>query len=182
MTTTSLRIAASGIRIAWLMGIVGLLMVMALPHLLPVLGRQMYIVRGGSMQPAIPIGSVVVLESVDSASIAVGDVITFRAPSGTVVTHRVIGVNDVAERSYTTRGDANYVQDPIIVLGTSVIGRVALTVPTAGTVLIALASTPGALVVLGLLCSLLLAGWFVDELAATLRPAPLRRTAALPVR
>jgi len=180
--TTGLRIAARGIRIAWLLGIVGLLMIMALPHVLPLVGGKMYIVRGGSMQPAIPIGSVVVIEDVDPTAVGVGDVITFRAPSGTVVTHRVVGVNDVAERSFETRGDANPAIDPVIVVGAAVIGRVALTVPTAGTVLIALASVPGALVVLGVLCSLLLAGWFVEELAITLQSAAPRRTAALPAR
>jgi signal peptidase I len=182
MAAQGLRIASSGIRLAWLAGVVGLLIIVCLPHLLPLVGGQMYVVRGGSMQPTIPLGAVVITESIDPTQIIPGDVITFRVPSGSIVTHRVVGINDVAERSFFTRGDANAATDPALVMGSSIIGRVTLSVPTAGTVLVAMASTFGTLAVLGILCSLLLAGWFLDELAATLSPVPPRRAAAGAIR
>jgi signal peptidase len=175
---TGLRVAATAIRLAWVAAIVALMALMVMPHLLPALGRQVYIVRGASMQPAIPIGAVVVIEAVDPTDVQVGDVVTFRAASGTVVTHRVLAVNDAGDLSFSTKGDASTSPDPVIVPAASVLGRVEGMVPGLGSFLTTLATTAGTLAALGILGSLLLVGWFLEELAATLRPASARRSVA----
>src|SRR5512133_106197 len=77
---------------------------------------QTYVVRGGSMAPAIPQGSLVFVQPVPARDLKVGDVITFRRPEEPrqVVTHRIVsvrpldagglgGTNGLALR---TRGDA----------------------------------------------------------------------------
>lgn len=175
---SALRVVAKAIRLVWLTGIVALLALMTLPHLLPAIGHQMYIVLGGSMQPAIPIGGIVIVDAVDPADILAGQIVTFRAASGTVVTHRVLAVNDTGELSFTTKGDASAAPDPVIVPASAVIGRVAYELPWLGILLTSLGTFSGAVAALGVLGSLLLVGWFADELAATLRPASARRTAA----
>jgi len=179
---TGLRVVGRTVNLAWVAAIIALFAVMVLPYLLPAVGRQMYIVRGASMQPAIPIGAVVVVGRVDPTTIHANDVITFRSPSGTVVTHRVVEVVDAGDIEFATKGDANDAADPVVVPASSVIGRVEQTIPGIGALITNIASVGGSLSALGVLVSLLLTGWFVDELAVTLRHASSRRPAARPVR
>src|SRR3972149_3606815 len=85
---------------------------------LPFFGNQALIVRSGSMQPTIDIGSIVVVrEQKDFISpianailYKAGDIIAFRSESNskTIITHRVASV-ETGESGvfYKTRGDAN---------------------------------------------------------------------------
>lgn len=69
----------------------------------------------GSMEPAIPAGSVVVVRPLPTTEIRVGDVLTFTAPvdGDPVVTHRVIEVVEAGRRPVIrTQGDANQSPDP----------------------------------------------------------------------
>jgi signal peptidase len=102
------------------------------PHFL---GVNFFTVYGGSMVPAIPVGSVVAAKSVEASAIKVGDIITFR--SGTeadnVVTHRVVEVsNGDGALSFRTAGDNNAHPDGSAVLAESVIGKVWFHVPFLG--------------------------------------------------
>jgi signal peptidase I len=182
MMITGLRVVAKCVQLAWLAVVVALIGLVALPHLLPFAGRQMYIVRGASMQPSISLGSVVLIDAVDPALVQPNDVITFRAPGGSVVTHRVVNVSTAGELSFTTKGDANESADPLAVPATSVIGRVERSIPGLGHLIAVLASGNGALWALGLLASLALTAWFAEELVATARPASVRRSAVRPSR
>ena len=97
-----------------------------------VFGRGMLIVDTGSMRaprdaeahgnwdPAWDAGLIdihendlLVMRTVDPATISRGDIIAFYDPRGIVVTHRVIGfdVDDEGARLYITQGDANNLQD-----------------------------------------------------------------------
>ncbi|TFH68121.1 signal peptidase I [Cellulomonas sp. HD19AZ1] len=67
-------------------------------------------VRGGSMQPTIPNGALVVTTPRDVHQVAVGDVVSFVGDDGKRVTHRVVDV-DAFTGAVTTRGDANVVDD-----------------------------------------------------------------------
>ena len=93
-------------------------------------GYEVYDVVSGSMEPAIPVGSAVFVQSVPPAQIAAGDVIAFQS-HGTVITHRVVE-NNGPESSLTTQGDANAQPDPEAVAYGSVIGRVERHVPGLG--------------------------------------------------
>lgn len=75
-------------------------------------GLATYIVTGGSMEPNINKGSLVIVQPVDPAEIAVGDVITFQQYDQTT-THRVTQVTSGdAGLVFKTKGDANVVADP----------------------------------------------------------------------
>ena len=94
------------------------------------------IVLSGSMEPAIPVGSLVVIKP--SADYAVGDVITFGRDTRIEVptTHRVVASRAVAgDMRYTTKGDANDEQDGREVLASEVIGEVLFDVPYLGYIL-----------------------------------------------
>lgn len=176
MIVNGIRICRTVIRLTWLGATVGVLALAAIPHLLPYVGREMFVVRGASMRPAIPLGSVIVVGHVDPATISIGDVVTFRAPNETVVTHRVVGVGSTTELTFQTKGDASSAADPVVVPANALIGRVELFVPVVGVVVAMLASTLGGFAALLLLGGLLLAMTFMDELLAAARKGGQRRS------
>ena len=57
------------------------------------------------------------------------DVIAFTAANGTVVIHRVMGIQD---GGFITRGDANNADDPAVVKASQVIGTCAFNIPIIG--------------------------------------------------
>ena len=82
------------------------------------LGYQRYVITSGSMTGTYDRGSIVYAREVPTASLRVGDVITYRPPPGVgpqgLVTHRIvsIGRDRRGSRAYATKGDANAVRDP----------------------------------------------------------------------
>jgi signal peptidase len=72
------------------------------------------IVLSGSMEPTLPVGSVVFTQTVDVADVAVGDIVTVpqHGDEG-IVTHRVVAIEpaDAGRAKLTLRGDANQVDD-----------------------------------------------------------------------
>jgi len=105
--------------------------------MVPLPGRvEFKIVQSGSMEPQLPVGSVVVV--VPAPTYAVGDIITFgddtkkRIPT----THRVYGIErEGGSVRYLTKGDANEEADGGSIPYREVIGKVVLTVPRLGYVL-----------------------------------------------
>ena len=178
MFVHGLRVARLAVRLAWLAGTFALLALIVVPAILPALGRQVYVVRGASMTPAIPLGSIVVVQTVDPMTVRVGEVVTFRLPQGTVVTHRVTAIPQSPELSFQTKGDANLSADPAPVPASAIVGGVEVSVPEVGYLMHTLGSTPGALLALGILIALLLIGWSTEQLLSALRPNPARRTVA----
>lgn len=102
--------------VCWLLvGVVAAIVAVAV--LLPrVSGGTPYVILTGSMQPALPPGSLVVTRPVAADALGLGRVITYQRASGepTVVTHRIVaqGISAVGEQVFRTQGDANPVADP----------------------------------------------------------------------
>jgi signal peptidase len=92
-----------------------LFIAMVIPWLL---GFQRYVIVSGSMEPTIPVGSVVYDEIVPVEELAVGDIITFVPPAefglDHPVTHRIVSITDApnGELEFRTKGDANETIDP----------------------------------------------------------------------
>lgn len=107
-----------------------------------ILGYEIKVVQSGSMEPAIPVGSIVAVKAVSHYEI--GDIITFGRDTkrSIPVTHRIVEKN-VSEKNtgYITKGDANEEADGINVSERDIIGKVVLTVPYVG-YLIDFARTP----------------------------------------
>ena len=92
-------------------------------------------VLSGSMSPAIPAGSLVLVRPTDPNRLDVGDIITFETAPGTrhYVTHRIVAVGGEDGRpSFTTKGDANRGEDLAPVQGAAVRGRVWFQAPAVG--------------------------------------------------
>lgn len=100
------------------------------------LGDRVYVVTGGSMEPAIPLGSSVTVDKVDWSELQVGDAITFVTRKNEIVTHRVVGQTfDEHGPAFTTRGDANEDTDEEMVRPVNIIGRVWYHLPLVGYVM-----------------------------------------------
>ena len=81
------------------------------PRVLP---YRTFTVLSGSMEPAIPVGSMIFDREVDAAELSRGDVVTFHPPGqpDKLVSHRVVRVEETKRGSFlVTRGDANGVVD-----------------------------------------------------------------------
>jgi len=93
-------------------------------------GTGFFIIASGSMEPNIPTGSIIVVQSVPQDKISVGDAITYFARDRvTVVTHRVVSIDkEYAVYIYTTKGDDNNTEDQPTGHD-RVIGRVLYTIP-----------------------------------------------------
>jgi len=118
-----------------------LLVALLLPFLLFAVPQMIgadhgFVILSGSMEPALSPGDVVIIS--DSASVQIGDVITFDGGDTVPITHRIIGVED---GQYITKGDANENVDGAPVPPANVLGRVVLTIPVVGYVIL-WANTP----------------------------------------
>ena len=89
------------------------------------------IVRGGSMEPTIHVGSIVVVDR-GSRTPSIGTATAFRDGNGAIVTHRVVAIDSGV---YETKGDANAQADLGRRNSEQVYGTVALTIPFLGYVL-----------------------------------------------
>jgi signal peptidase len=144
-------------------------------HLAPLAGRQLFIIGGGSMEPSIPLGSLVIVSPIDVLTVAVGDVLTVRAANGVVFTHRVTRVVDVGEgRFVELRGDANADPDPSLVPGRAIIGRSTHYIPYGGYAQGALSTLPGLVAAGSTLLALLLAHRLLGLLAVQSLPSLVR--------
>lgn len=137
-----------------------------LGKVVPLSGRQTIIVGGSSMEPALGVGSAIVVAPVAAADLHVGDVVSLRAGDDhALFTHRIVKLVDQPDgRWVQTKGDANDAPDPTLIHASAIEGRVQFSIPLAG-YLIALLSIPtGVLFMIGLAATLLAAVWLLESL------------------
>lgn len=96
-------------------------------------------VMSGSMEPAIPINSLIIVKEEEASEIREGDIISFysRDPAldGMINTHRVTAIeSENGSFRFYTRGDANNAADPYIVYEEDLVGRLAWQSHTLGKV------------------------------------------------
>ena len=131
-----------------LLGVIAFYLPVSIAH---AKGYEVYNVVSGSMEPELPVGSVVYTAPVEPEEIRAGDIITFRRAGG-AVTHRVTE-NRREERELSSKGDANAREDPLPVPYEAVEGRVFVSIPGLGALYPLFSGTGGKL-----LLSVVLAG------------------------
>lgn len=111
----------------------GLLLIQSAFVLVPrLMGMRCFAVTSGSMEPALPVGTLVLTEAVDFDTIRERDVLTFSSKDGqSFFTHRVTAVDAKAKLLYT-KGDANDYGDPAPTAYDYVAGRVTRSIPYLG--------------------------------------------------
>jgi signal peptidase len=120
-------------------------------QVVPLTGRELVVIAGGSMEPALPIGSLAVVRAMPESALAPGDVVSIRAAADrAVVTHRIVRIVDRDGGSWLElQGDANDEPDPVLIPAATVVGRVESVHPNAGRFLRAFATPSGVLVAAG---------------------------------
>ena len=133
------------------------------------LGFQVYAVLSGSMEPDLPVGSLVYVKAIEPEKLEIGDDISFLIAEKTIVTHRIIDVipdeADPTVLRFQTQGIANDVADGNLVHYKNVIGKVAFHIPLLGYVSNFIQSTPGRYIILIGGSILILATFLPDILA-----------------
>jgi signal peptidase I len=155
-----------------LLQILGILILLSvilscLPLTVPrLMGYEIYDVVSGSMEPELPVGSVVYVEPTAPEDLAVGDIAAYSS-GDSVITHRVTQ-NRLVEGEIYTQGDANAAEDFTPVPYDQVIGRVQYHLPLLGNLLFLYGSVLGKIYALAFaLCGLLL-----HRLGARIRQVP----------
>ena len=128
-------------------------------------GYESYVVVSGSMEPAIPVGSIVYSKYEDPNLMRAGDVIVFsNASSGAApVTHRIV-TNNPLDGTITTKGDHNEHEDANPVIYDNVLGKVAAYVPHLGLVSLMFTTLLGKILAVILLAE----GWLLIEIGRRL--------------
>lgn len=151
--------------LTWLVGVALVLALAALSQIAPKLGQELVIIRGSSMAPALPTGSLIGISAVQPDGLRVGDVVTVRLDRTEMVTHRIVGIESSGEAiTVRTQGDANPTADPDLRTADEVVGRVSWQVPFAGFALAFLSAPAGMVATISFLGALLVAAWLLDEL------------------
>ena len=161
------NIKAAG-RLLHAIGVVLLVIVLAacLSLTIPKLaGYEGYVVVSGSMEPNIPVGSIVYSKEVDPVTLRTGDVIVFidDTRGTTPITHRIL-VNDTYTHTIITKGDANEKRDAAPVTYDNVIGKVITHIPRVGFTVAMFTTALGKLVA----ALILLEAWLLMEVGRRL--------------
>ena len=142
--------------------VIALCLVLVVPK---VFGYSAYTVVSGSMEPNVPVGSVIYAKATDPETLQPGDIIVFNDGRNDVpITHRVVE-NQTANGQVITKGDANPANDLAPIPYINVIGKVALHVPVIGGFLVPLGTIPGKIGIL----AVLLGAFLLCEIARRMR-------------
>ena len=95
-----------------------------------IFGYETFAVISGSMEPNIPVGSIVYSKECAMDDLQVGDSITFKLSDNTIVTHRIYQIDN--DGLITTKGDANEVEDATKISIDNIVGKVGFTLPFLG--------------------------------------------------
>ena len=166
------QICSAGLAVALFASCLGLVAIR-------MLGMATFVVTGSSMEPVINKGALAIVEPVSPTAISRGDIITFER-YGQMTTHRVIAIDssNVANPTFTTKGDANSVADPEPVHFPGQVGVYRASIPVLGYVIVyAQAYWRLALTALAALAFLLCGAMLVFGNAKSMRPRTRRQTA-----
>ena len=120
-----------------------------------------YVVLSGSMEPTIETGSVCFINKHASFdSIKEKDIIAFKLKDGTLVTHRVVEVN---ESGIKTKGDNNADIDGSTITKNNFVGKNIFWIPKVGYVVKAFQSTKGKIIMITCIVLLFVAGLLLGE-------------------
>ncbi len=93
-------------------------------------GYSFFRVATGSMEPTLPVGTLLITQQVDIESIVTTDIICFRSKDaqmlGRIITHRVVDIlqDGSGKLQLLTKGDANLAADGYYVTSDNLVGRV----------------------------------------------------------
>lgn len=133
----------------------------AIVAVLWICGIRPYAVISGSMEPAIHVGSVCIVDQHASfKDVSKNDIIAFRAGSDTLVTHRAVSITP---EGIVTKGDANNTEDATLVTDENFVGRTVLSIPKIGYIIRFVHTRRGLITAAAVLAAFILFGAAVSE-------------------
>jgi len=164
MTAVIVRWARRLLSVAFAVLAIAVLGVGVGARLAPAAGYELFSIRSGSMEPAVPVGSLAIVAR-DASALKEGEAVAFRLRSEVVVTHRIVEVIETDAGTFLrTQGDANEDPDPSLVPATAVVGPVQVSLPLIGFLLAMLAMPIGLVAILSVAATLITAIWLLEEL------------------
>jgi signal peptidase len=171
MTTIALRWSRRALDTLLVVAAAVVILAAGITMLAPLLGGRALVIGGGSMEPTIPQGALVLTLPSDTPY-AVGDVVTVQHGAATPFTHRITRLTELDGVPYVeTKGDANAEADPVIVPAAAIDGRVVVSIPLLGYVSALLATGLGLAAFLALGAGALLLAWILEDLEEERCPA-----------
>jgi signal peptidase len=167
LSMTALRWTRRALDALLVVAVVAVIVTAALQLLAPLAGGRALAIGGGSMEPTIGRGALVVALPAGPEGYAVGDVVAVRQGGATPYTHRITRLADLDGVPYVeTKGDANAGPDPAIVPTAAVIGRIVVSVPLLGYLALLLGTVAGLAGFIALCASALILAWLSEDLEA----------------
>ncbi len=159
---TALRWTRRTLDAILLVALVAVALTAGVALLAPATGGRTMVIGGGSMEPTIPKGALIL--AAPAEAYRVGDVVAVQQGGSTPYTHRITRLAELDGEPYVeTKGDANEAPDPAIIPVGSIIGRVDLSLPLLGYLGLLLGSMPGLVGFVAVGGSLLLASGALEE-------------------
>lgn len=133
---------------------------------LPMLGQLEYrTIMSPSMEPDIPVGSLVIIKKTDRENIRVGDVITFASSGDIPITHKVVGY-ELSQDALITHGIANDEGVNEITPYKNVIGKVAFSIPWLGKPFLLISSKRGKIIAITIIAVLYIVSVFFETIGS----------------
>jgi signal peptidase I len=162
---TALRWTRRSLDALLLVAVLAVALTAGITLLAPVLGGRALVIGGGSMEPSIGRGALVLALPAQPDRYAIGDVVTVQQGASTPYTHRIVRLTELAGAPYVeTKGDANAQPDPAIVPTAAIIGTIAVSLPLLGYLSLVLGTAMGLAGFLALCATLLLLIWILEDL------------------
>lgn len=118
-----------------------------------VFGLGSAVVLSGSMEPELPVGSLLLIHSEESYE--AGEIVTYQDEYGNIVTHRLVSLQN---GEAVTRGDANNTDDAPFP-ASKILGKVTAVLPGVGSAILWLRTPLGICTILLILALLMIIPW-----------------------
>lgn len=109
-------------------------------------------VQSDSMKPTFEKGDLIFIKQVDTETLEVGDIITFHTiieNQYVLNTHRIAEIKEInGVRNYVTQGDNNKISDSHVIVGGDIVGKYITKVPVLGSIMDAISSKVGFLLII----------------------------------
>lgn len=120
-------------------------------------------VLSGSMEPTYHVGSLIYVKDADPEEVQVGEPITFKISDDTMVTHRVVAIDQEA-KTFQTKGDANDNVDGGAVAYENLVGKPVFTIPYMGYLAVYANTTTGMIITVTIILVILILTFLPDFL------------------
>ena len=116
-----------------------------------ILGYKPLIVLSGSMSPTFNYGDLIIVKDVDTNTLKVEDIVSFKNGKKYTTTHRINGISKISKDCFETKGDANNSKDHGIVCSKDIQGKYLFRIVGLGSVILFIQKPIGFIILMSLI-------------------------------